>query len=223
MSTLQELLDPELPVSGVALLAFDSHSGVLVRTPSSTLIFDPVGIAVEKVARADAIIVTHEHADHLNVPLVRELQQKTGAAVITTPFVAGLLRGVPPQRLRPLEIGGATSIKGNALRAWPSVHPGRQPLSFLLETEERVRLYHPSDSDPFPEMADLARQGEPDLLLYLGSSLEKALQIVGLVRPQTLLSRYLEPTQLERRLEEERTGTRSVVLHPLEIFHQPAQ
>jgi len=81
-----------------------------------------------------------------------------------------------------------------------------------------VRLYHPSDSDPFPEMESLARRGGPELLLYLGASVEKALQIVDLVGPQTLVSRYLEPMQLARRLEAEANGTRSAVLHPMEIF-----
>lgn len=81
-----------------------------------------------------------------------------------------------------------------------------------------MRLYHPSDSDPFPEMGELAREGGPDLLLYLGASLEKALQMVDLVRPRTLLSRYLEPMQMARRLKAEVNGTRSAVLHPLEVF-----
>lgn len=207
----------------MALLAFDSHSGVLVRTPCSSLIFDPVGTRVEEVARADAIVITHEHSDHLNVPLVAELQRKTDAIVVTTPFVAGLLRDVPSERIRPMEIGESISIGGDRLGAWPSVHPGRQPLSFFLETEEGVRLYHPSDSDPFPEMGELTGQGGADLLLYLGSSLEKALQIAGLVRPRTLLSRYLEPTQTARRLEAEVNGTRNEVLEPLEIFRCPSQ
>ncbi|MDP6560134.1 MAG: MBL fold metallo-hydrolase [Candidatus Binatia bacterium] len=221
MSIFKEILNPLVPVSGLALMAFDSHSGVLVRTPSSTLIFDPLGIRAEEVARADAIIITHEHSDHLNIPLVRELRQKTDAVVVTTPFVARLFRGVPSERLRPLKIWESILVKGNSLCAWPSVHPGRRPLSFFLETEDGVRLYHPSDSDPFPEMGRLARKGGPDLLLYLGSSLEKALQIVDLVRPQTLLSRYLEPMQTAQRLETETNGTRSAILHPLEIFRYP--
>lgn len=221
MSSLQEIVDPTVPVSGVALLAFDSHSGVLVRTPTSTLIFDPMGIKVDEVASADAVIITHEHSDHLNVPLVKELQRKTDAVVITTPFVARLLRGVPSEALRPLESGESTSIKGDTLFAWPSVHPGRQPLSFLLQTAEGVRLYHPSDSDPFPEMGGLVREGELDLLLYLGASLEKALQIVDLVRPRTLLSRYLDSRRMTRHLETDGNGTRSAVLRPLEILHCP--
>lgn len=220
-SALQEILSPTDRSGGVALLAFDSHSGVVVRTPSSALIFDPLGIKVEEVNRADAIIITHEHSDHLNVLLVRELQRKTGAPVITTPFVTRLLSDVPREKLRPLKIGESIQGKGVRLQAFPSEHPGRQPLSFLLETVEGVRIYHPSDSDPFPEMSELAHGAGTDLVLYLGSSLEKALRIARLVQPRVLLSRYLNPAQTARQLEPMAHGTRGATLRPLEIYRYP--
>ena len=63
--------------------------------------------------------------------------------------------------IRPLEIGGSTSIMKTDVSAWSSVHPGQQPLSFLLETEEGVRLYHPSDSDPSQRWASWPGLGDP--------------------------------------------------------------
>lgn len=206
----------------ISLLAFDSHSGLRIETPSSTLIFDPIGIKVEEVSRADAIVVTHEHPDHLDVRKVVELQRKTGAQVITTPFVAGLLKDIPADRVRPLRIGETLALDGIRLRAERSKHPGRQPLAFLLTTEEGIRLYHSSDSDPFPEMERLAEEGGTDIALYLGGSLGKGLQIAQLVRPRVFLFRYLEFSRVKQGLKEAAEETHGEVLRPLQVYRYPA-
>lgn len=205
----------------ISLLAFDSHSGLRIETPSSTLIFDPIGIKVEDVSQADAIVITHEHPDHLDVGKVVALQRKTGALVATTPFVAGLLKEIPAGRVCPLKIGETLALDGVRLRAERSKHPGRQPLAFLLTTTEGIRLYHPSDSDPFPEMELLAAAGGPDLVLYLGGSLGKGLQIAQLVRPRVFLFRYLEPSRVAQGLKEASEETQGEILWPLQAYRYP--
>lgn len=206
----------------ISLRAFDSHSGLWIETPSSTLIFDPIGIKVGEVSGADAIVITHEHPDHLDIQRVVALQQRTGAHVVTTPFVVSLLPGLPADRLYPLRIGETLALDGVRLRAERSNHPGRQPLAFLLTTEEGIRLYHPSDSDPFPEMEQLAEEGGPDIVLYLGGSLEKGLQIAQLVRPRVFLFRYLDPSRVIPRLEAGFREIRGEILRPLQTYRYPS-
>lgn len=205
----------------ISLLAFDSHSGVRIDTPSSTLIFDPIGIKVEEVSRADAIVITHEHPDHLDVRKVVTLQRKTRARVVTTPFVAGLLKELPSDRLCPLRIGETFDLDGVRLQAERSKHPGRQPLAFLLTTAEGIRLYHPSDSDPFPEMERLATEGSPDIVLYLGGALEKGLHIAQLARPRVFLFRYLDPSRVVQRLKEAPGRIQGEILRPLQAYRYP--
>jgi metal-dependent hydrolase (beta-lactamase superfamily II) len=48
---------------------FNQYAGILLKTPSKTILIDPVDIKVKKLPTVDAILITHEHYDHLDTPL----------------------------------------------------------------------------------------------------------------------------------------------------------
>lgn len=180
----------------VALAAFNSHAGLLLKTPSSTIIFDPISIDPAAFVRVDTIIITHEHWDHLDISLITDIQSRTSALVLTTPFVSQLLREIPSSKVIAMEPGDLFSHSGIRFNALASLHPGYQPLAFLITTQEGVKFYHPSDSDPFPEMDLLATYPRVDILIYLGDSLRKAVHIAKLVQPTTILCRYINKEAL---------------------------
>ena len=194
-----ELFSQEIISGQILLRVFNSHPGLLLKTSSSTTIFDPKSIDPARLPVPDTIIITHEHWDHLDVSLVTELQQRSGALVLTTPFIVSLLRQIPPAYLKVLEPGDTFSYQGCSFTALASLHPGYQPLAFLITTHEGIRLYHPSDSDPFPEMALLATHPGVDVLIYLGDSLIKAVQIANLVQPKTIVCRYIDGEALSEK------------------------
>ena len=76
---------------GVALAWVNSYSAVVVKTPEATLLFDPVSLAVPQGVPLDLIVVSHEHSDHWDPPLVAQLHEHTGAAVAAPPFLASRL------------------------------------------------------------------------------------------------------------------------------------
>jgi L-ascorbate metabolism protein UlaG (beta-lactamase superfamily) len=179
--------------SGQILIeVFNSHAGLLLKTITSTVIFDPKSIDPTRLPIPDIIIITHEHWDHLDIPLIIALQQRGGAMVLTTPFIGSLLHQIPHAYLKLLEPEDTFSYQGCSFNALISRHPGYQPLAFLITTQEGVRLYHPSDSDPFTEMGLLAAYPGVDILVYLGDSLRKVIQIATLVKPRTILYRYID-------------------------------
>jgi len=45
---------------------FNQYAGVILKTPSKTLVIDPVDIKTKKLQTVDAIRITHEHYDHLD-------------------------------------------------------------------------------------------------------------------------------------------------------------
>lgn len=204
----EDIFALELGPGWVGLTTFNSHSGLLLKTPFSTIIFDPISIDPATFSRIDTITITHEHWDHLDISVITDIQCRTGALVLTTAFVAQLLHKIPSSKIKALEPGDLVFYKGIRFNALRSNHPGHQPLAFLITTQEGVKLYHPSDSDPFPEMGLLATYPGVDILIYLGDSLSKAVQIADLVQPKTILCRYINGKALS-----EKTGA---LVKPLE-------
>lgn len=185
------------------------------------MIFDPVKISLEDYIEADAIVITHEHLDHFDRELVRKLQKKTDALILTTPFVAQRL---PGEDTRALEVGESFVIKDVRLYAERCEHPANQPLAFIISTENGITIYHPSDSEPFPEMTGIGERYKPDILVYFGTSLEKATQIARLVKPQVVVSYYADiRSQLEfaERLRIELPEANMKTIKRFEIYQYP--
>lgn len=217
----KEIFNLRVSSGKIALVWFNSYSGIIVKTPITTLIFDPVKIELEEHIQADAIVITHEHSDHFDPELVRELQKKTNATVLTTPFVAQRL---PGEKIKALKVNDSFVLKDVELHAERCDHPANQPLSFIMSTNYGITVYHPSDSDSFPEMVELEKKYKPNILLYLGTSLGNAAQIARLVRPQTVVSCYTD-MESERKLIEamkiRAPETQVKMLKRFEVYQYP--
>ena len=172
----------------VALAWVNSYSAVVVRTPNVAFLFDPVAMPVEPDMKADVIAISHDHSDHWEPELVIRLQEHTGALVATSSFLAAQLNTLPSDRIVGMEVGGCLEAGGAQLIAQRCDHSARQPLSFLLRSEEGITLYHPSDSTPFPEMEEVRKKYGPRILLYMGTSFEPGARIAQMVQPEALVS-----------------------------------
>ncbi|MDY7019677.1 MAG: MBL fold metallo-hydrolase [Chloroflexota bacterium] len=194
----EEIFEFNVPPTNLALSWFNSYSGVIIKTPRAILIFDPVKVRLEECIRADAIIITHEHIDHFDPKLVKELQRKTKAPILTTPFVAANL---PHDNIKTLRVGDYVVIKDIELHASRCDHPANEPLSFIISTQSGINVYHPSDSEAFPEMVEIANKFKPDVLLYVGASLVNAAQIANLAHPKVVISFYTDIRSEEKFIE----------------------
>jgi len=219
--SFEEIFDLRVSSGKIALVWFNSYSGIIIKTPITTLIFDPVRIRLEEYIQADVIVVTHEHLDHFDPELVSGLQKKTNATILTTPFVAQRLRG---EKTKALKVGDSFAFKDVELHAERCDHPAKQPLSFITSTKDGITVYHPSDSDPFPEMAELEKKYKPDILLYLGTSLVNAAQIAKLVKPQVAVSCYTDMESGRKFIEamrREAPKTQAKMVRRFEIYQYP--
>jgi L-ascorbate metabolism protein UlaG (beta-lactamase superfamily) len=64
------------------------HACLLVEMPERTALFDPGHMSevnVDALKYLDDIIITHEHGDHLNIELVKKLQEKFPDVRVKTP------------------------------------------------------------------------------------------------------------------------------------------
>lgn len=108
----------------------------------------------------DAILLSHLHLDHTDIPSLRRIGSATRLIV---PRGAGILltrRGF--DLVEELAPGETTTVGTLSITATPAVHPGYRlppgptatPVGYLISGS--LRLYFAGDTDLFPEMADLA-------------------------------------------------------------------
>lgn len=118
-----------------------------------------------EAARAEAVLVSHLHADHLHLPSLARLAPGTrlivpGGAPRAVPALRRLLR---ERGLRMTEIvpGERVSVEGVTVRAVPARHDGRRlpvgphrspALGYVVEGE--VRTYFAGDTGLFDDLAE---------------------------------------------------------------------
>jgi L-ascorbate metabolism protein UlaG (beta-lactamase superfamily) len=131
-----------------------AHACVRVEDDGAVLVIDP-GAFTERIALdgVDAVLITHEHFDHLNVEaLADELGKRPAVRVYTHAAVAGQLDPLR-EAVTIVASGEAFTAAGFRVRAYggwhAEVHPDvpRVPnLGFLVNDA----LYHPGDSFDVP-------------------------------------------------------------------------
>ena len=193
---------------------FIGHSAVVIELDGIRLLTDPVTRArigplrrVEPVPGRgrlhgiDAVLISHLHWDHLDIPSLRDLGRDVPLVV---PAGAGAwVRAAGFADVRELAVGKMADIGGVSIRAVPAVHSGFRPpfgptappLGFVVRGSRTV--YFAGDTDLFDGMAEL---GEPiDLALIpvwgwgptLGRGLHldplKAARSLRLIRPRAAM------------------------------------
>ena len=74
--------------NAILFVWFNHYAGILLKTPSKTLVIDPVDVKPRQLQNTDAILITHEHYDHLDQRLIAETQKNTNCQIIADPTSA---------------------------------------------------------------------------------------------------------------------------------------
>ncbi|MCP2265411.1 MBL fold metallo-hydrolase [Promicromonospora thailandica] len=155
-------------------LTFHGHACVGITLPDGArLTLDPGSLSDDTaLTDATAVLVTHDHIDHLDpAPVVEHLRTRTDARLWAPPSAVEALvaAGAPAERVQAvspgdvLEIGEARVRVGGGVHA--QIHPDTPPLpvnvTYLTEVGGQS-LYHPGDS--FEEPGQVSG-GRLDVLL----------------------------------------------------------
>ena len=176
----------------LSLRWMNEYACVLLDMPGARLVVDPVGVA-EGLGKLDAILITHEHYDHLDTHLVANLQSKTGCLVVADQTSSKLLaRSVPGDKLVTVKPGSQVSVGEAKIYVEECNHPpASTPVTYIIEAGG-LKVYHTADSLPFKRMAEIGATHEPDITFCTvgiapGASPRTGAEIAKLVKPKVAI------------------------------------
>ena len=170
---------------------FNKYAGVTIKTPSKTIVIDPVDVKPRDFKTVDAILITHEHYDHLDQSLVAEMFKLTQCMVAADPTSHKRLRNVIPQdKLQEAKQGAEFKFGEVVVEVEKSNHPpAATPISYVITSEDGLRVFHTADSLPFPEMVAIGEKEKLDVVFCTvgiapGASPETGVEIARLTKPK---------------------------------------
>jgi L-ascorbate metabolism protein UlaG (beta-lactamase superfamily) len=187
---------------------FNHYAGILIKTPSKTIVIDPVDVKPRNLQETDAILITHEHYDHLDQRLIKEIQKRTGCQVIADPASTRSLKNIiPSSEMLEIRPGEETKIGEVTVKAEKCQHPAAQPVTFIITSEDGVKTFHTADSLPFPEMAQIGEKEKLDIAFCTvgiapGASAETGFEIARLTKPQIAVPYHTNSTVSQKRFAE---------------------
>ncbi|MEU7382954.1 MULTISPECIES: MBL fold metallo-hydrolase [unclassified Streptomyces] len=135
-----------------------SHACVRLEKDGRTLVIDPGGFSEQDAASgADAILVTHEHADHFDEGRLRTaLESRPGAEIWTLKSVAGQIAAAFPGRVHTIGHGDAFTAAGFDVQVHGElhavIHPDIPRITNVGYLVDGGRVFHPGDALTVPEV-----------------------------------------------------------------------
>ena len=180
---------------------FNHYAGILLKTPTKTLAIDPVDIKPKSLRNVDAILITHEHYDHFDPRLLTEIQKETNCTIIADPASTKKLEfAIPAEKLQEIKPSMEIKIGEVSVKAEKSNHPAQAPVTYIITSEDQVKIYHTADSLPFPELAAIGLREKFDVVFCTvgiapGSTPETGFEIARLTKPQIAVPYHTATTQ----------------------------
>ncbi|QDY79982.1 MBL fold metallo-hydrolase [Streptomyces qinzhouensis] len=185
-TTATDLAKP--PVTGLRL-TWMGHSSVLAEIDGRRVLFDPVWgercspysfagpkrlhpvpLPLAALGPVDAVVISHDHYDHLDLPTIKALASSDTVFAIPLGVGAHLERwGVPAGRLRELDWQESADIAGLRFTATPARHFCGRGLrnqqntlwaSWVVAGAEH-RVYHSGDTGYFPGFREIGAEHGP--------------------------------------------------------------
>ncbi len=129
------------------------HASFCIETKGKTIYIDPY-IIPDNPAKADIVLITHEHYDHCEIKNIKRLR-KPHTAVIASSKAAKKIEGAAIARAGDLiNLNGIHITAVNAYNIDKYFHKKGDGIGFVIESDGK-RIYHMGDTDLIPEMEAL--------------------------------------------------------------------
>lgn len=139
---------------------------------------------LQNLGKVDLLLVTHGHLDHIaDAPAIAKMNNIPIHAPGDLNATLGALGVLPPQQLPRFNKSGTVmpvaGIKVTAVRAehssvyaWMNpatqkteIHPGGEPVGYIIELENGFRIWHMGDTGVFGDMKLIAEYYKPDVVM----------------------------------------------------------
>jgi L-ascorbate metabolism protein UlaG (beta-lactamase superfamily) len=148
--------------SGVVEMRFIGHGSLMFSINNFFIYIDPVRSSgtYDNLPKADLILVTHEHGDHLDPDLIKTLRKDVTVMLSNDKAAASV------SWAKSMKAGDSNVIKGITILAVPAYniknmsapgkpyHPKGSGIGFVL-TIGKNKFYIAGDTENIPEMKDL--------------------------------------------------------------------
>jgi L-ascorbate metabolism protein UlaG (beta-lactamase superfamily) len=148
--------------AGELSLTFLGHGSLLLTFIGKQIYLDPFGKVADysKLPKADLVLITHEHGDHLDQEALKHIRKPDTALVLTQACLGQVSGGMV------MNNGDTRTVEGIPVEAMPAyniqnLRPDGQPFhprgagnGYIL-TFGDVRVYIAGDTEDIPEMAGL--------------------------------------------------------------------
>jgi L-ascorbate metabolism protein UlaG (beta-lactamase superfamily) len=196
--------------SGDLKLTFIGHGTLMFEFKGLVIHIDPVSQYADyaKMPKADIILVTHQHGDHLD-PTSIKLIRKDDTALIYTETCAGQMAGGTV-----MKNGDVTTVKGIKIEAVPAYnlvhkrdsgqpfHPKGMGNGYVLTLGDK-RVYIAGDTENIPEMKNLTNIDIAFLPMNLPYTMtpEMVAEAVRMFHPKILYPYHYGNTEVSKLIE----------------------
>ncbi|HDN79928.1 MAG TPA: metal-dependent hydrolase [Chloroflexi bacterium] len=223
-------------------LTFYGHACFLIEGGGAAIIVDPflngnpLAPVKAEAIKADYVLVSHGHGDHLGDTV--EIAKRNKATVISNFEIATYCQNQGVEA-HPLHIGGGWNFPFGRVKltvahhgsALPDGSYGGNPCGFLISIEG-VKVYHAGDTSLTYDMKLIGEEGIDVALLPIGDNFtmgpDDALRAVKLLEPKVVIPMHYDTFDVIKqdpeafaKAVEEQTSAKAVVLKPGESFTYP--
>jgi len=200
----------------------NQYSGILLKTPTKTLAIDPVDVKPKSLLGIDAILITHEHYDHLDPRLIIEIQKATGCLIIAdAASTKKLQHAISSEKLKEIKPGAETKVGEISIKAEKCNHTAQSPVTYIITNEDDLKIFHTADSLPFPELAAIGQKEKFDVVFCTvgvapGTSPQTGFEIARLTKPHVAIPYHTGSVDSQKEFAEilKRELPRTVCLIP---------
>lgn len=213
------------------------HAAFSVEIDRKVLLVDPflkdnpkAAVKPEEVARADLIIVTHDHADHFGDCV--EISRRLGSKIVAIYETAVRAQSLGADNIVGANIGSLFDVESLKIAFTQAIHSGNPSGAVVIGKE--FSFYHAGDTGVFTDMKLIGQRYKPyAALLPVGGfytmGTEEAAIATSLIKPKVVIPMHYgtfpvidsDPKEFESKVKRLSPRTKVVILKQGEEIELP--